>query len=151
MTEDPQVIGRLEGSNQDYGGPLYALPDFAIERPQYEQDDLWRFRVNSEDADNFNNALISIGDRSLTAEVHRYREASTRIAQLQRDIDQLQNQMWEAGALLSGSARCLEGAGALERIAEEWDKLTRHRRREEQDRRGERGRIPRAVRRGRRS
>ena len=47
-----------------------------------------------------------------------YRQVSSLIAILQRDIDRIQQRMWEVGALLEGSSRRLEAANALDRIEE---------------------------------
>ena len=59
-----------------------------------------------------------INDRTLSAEVYWYRQASSLIAILQHDIDRIQQRMWEAGALLEGASRRLEAANALDRIEE---------------------------------
>ena len=43
MEMDPQVVGRMEGDDQDYAGPLHATLDFTVDHPHYLADDLHRF------------------------------------------------------------------------------------------------------------
>ena len=80
MEMDPRVVGRMEGDDQDYAGPLHATPDFTVDRPHYLADDLHRFRSNTDETALFDAALEYITDRTLSAEVYRYRQASLLIA-----------------------------------------------------------------------
>ena len=60
MGPDPHVIGIIPGDRSQYGGPLYALPDHDLgERPRYAHDDLWRFKLGSDEKAHFDNALVS--------------------------------------------------------------------------------------------
>ena len=43
MEMDPRVVGRMEGDDQDYAGPLHATPDFTVDRPHYLADNLHQF------------------------------------------------------------------------------------------------------------
>ena len=73
MGPDPHVIGIIPGDRSQYGGPLYALPDHDLgEQPRYAHDDLWRFKLGSDDKACFDNALEYIHNLSLTAEVARF-------------------------------------------------------------------------------
>ena len=77
MGPDPHVIGIILGDRSQYGGPLYALPDHDLgERPWYAHDDLWRFKISTDEKARFDNALEYIHDLSLTAEVKQFQEAS---------------------------------------------------------------------------
>ena len=117
MGPDPHVVGIIPGDRSQYGGPLYALPDHDLgERPQYAHDDLWRFKIGSDERTRFDNALEYIHDLSLTAEVARFREASHLFFIYQEEIRKIEERMWEAGQLKDASARRLEGANALNRI-----------------------------------
>ena len=118
MEMDPQVVGLMEGDNQDYAGLLHATPDFTVDQPHYLADDLHRFRSNTDKMALFNATLEYINDRTLSAEVYQYQQASSLIAILQRDIDRIQQCMWEAGTLLEGASRHLEAANALDHIKE---------------------------------
>ena len=117
MGPDPHVIGIILGDRSQYGGPLYALPDHDLgERPQYAHDDLWCFKLGSDEKVHFDNALEYIHDLSLTVEVARFREASHLFFVYQEEICKIEEHMWEAGQLKDASARRLEGANALNRI-----------------------------------
>ena len=70
MGPDPHVIGIIPGDQSRYGGPLYALPDHGLgEQPQYAHDDLWHFKIGSDEKVRFDNVLEYIHDLSLTMEV----------------------------------------------------------------------------------
>ena len=118
MEMDPRVIGRVEGDDHDYVGPLHTTPDFTVDQPHYLADDLHRFRSNTDDTALFDAALEYINDLTLSAEVYQYQQASSLIAILQHDIDRIQHCMWEVGALLEGASCWLEAANALDRIEE---------------------------------
>ena len=117
MGTDPRIIGRIQGSNEDYGTPLYARPDYdVLERPRYGADDVWRLRWGADDAAIFDASLAFLGDRTLTAEIHRFRESGHIIAKLDADIQRLENWKWEVGCIQEASIRRLESANALERL-----------------------------------
>ena len=117
MGVDPCVVGRVRGSNVDYGAPLHAQPDYdAMEQPRYGMDDLWRFKWGSNNMAIFDASLDYLGDRSLTVEVHRFREAGRIIAQYKEDIRRLETRKWEAGCLQDVSIHCLKSANTLERL-----------------------------------
>ena len=126
MGPDPHVIGIIPGDRNQYGGPLYTLPDHDQgERPWYTQDDLWHFKYGANEQAQFNNALEHIHDLSLTAEVTHFREASCLFFIYQEEVRKIEERMWEAGQLKDASAQRLEGANALDRIeaaAEELDR-----------------------------
>jgi hypothetical protein len=72
MSIDPQVIGRRDGDEAEYGGPVYAQPDFGAEASRYAPDDLGRFKANVPESEAFDNALTFIHDCALIAEVYRF-------------------------------------------------------------------------------
>ena len=154
MEMDPQVVGQMEGDDQDYAGPLPTTPDFTVDRPRYLADDLHQFQGNTDETALFDAALEYINDWTLSAEVYRYRQASSLIVILQRDINRIQQRMWEAGALLEGSSRRLEAANVLDRIEEavvaQQQRQVQQAQREEQWRQGG-AQVERAECRGRRS
>ena len=79
-------------------------------------DDLWRLKWGSNNAAIFDASLEYLGDRSLTAEVHRFREAGRIVAQYEEDIRRLEIHKWEAGCLQDATIRHLESANVLERL-----------------------------------
>ena len=141
MGPGPHVVGIIPGDRSQYGGPLYALPDHDLgERPQYAHDDLWRFKIGSDEKARFDNALEFIHDLSLTAEVARFREASRLFFVYQEEIRKIEERMWEAGQLKDASARRLEGANALNRIESALQELDHRMTVQEEHIRTERGR-----------
>ena len=119
MGVDPHVIGMIPGDHNQYGGPLHAAPDHDQgERPWYAPDDLWQFKLGTDNSACFDTALDFIHDLSLTAEVLRFREMSSLFTRYQEDIRKLKVCMWEAGQMKDASVRRLEGANALYRIEE---------------------------------
>ena len=110
MGTDPHVIGRVQGSNEDYGAPLYARPDYdVLERPRYGTDDVWRLRWGVDDTAIFDASLTFLGDQTLTAEIHRFRESGHIIAELDTDIAWLENQKWEVGCIQEASVTSWQG------------------------------------------
>ena len=48
MGPDPHVIGMIPGDRNQYGGPLYTLPDHDQgEQPQYVHNNLWCFKYGA--------------------------------------------------------------------------------------------------------
>jgi hypothetical protein len=125
MSMNPQVVGRREGDTAEYGGPLHAQPDFDVEAPHYTPDDVGRFKANAAESEEFDAAWEFIHDRVLTAEVYRFRQSSMAVTGFKRDIELIQERMWEAGALMEASGRHLEGANALSRIEDASDERRR--------------------------
>ena len=119
MSNDPYVIGIVPGDDNHYGSALHAEPCYDIDqfqRPRYHTDDLWRLKYGADEAEEFDEALAFLHDRSLTAEVHRYREAGMLEASYKVDIKKLEDRMWAAGTMKEASVRRLERANALAQI-----------------------------------
>jgi hypothetical protein len=89
MSIDPQVIGRCDEHEAEYGGPVHAQPDFGAEASRYAPDNLGRFKANAPESEAFDNALTFIHDRALIAEVYCFRQASMAVIQFQRNIEQI--------------------------------------------------------------
>ena len=64
----------------------------------------------------FDVSLEFLGDRTLTAEIHRFRELGCIIAKLDADIERLDNQKWQVGCIQEASICHLESANALEQL-----------------------------------
>jgi hypothetical protein len=120
---NPQVIGRHDGDEAEYSGPVYAQPDFSAEASRYAPDDLGRFKANTPEVEAFDNVLMFIHDRALIAEVYRFCQASMAVTQFQHNIEQVQECMWQAGALMEAAARRLEGANSINRIEDAMEEL----------------------------
>ena len=117
MGTDPCVIGQVRGSNEDYGAPLYTQLDYeTLERPRYGMDDVWRLQWGADDVAIFDVSLAFLGDCTLTAEIHWFRELGRIIAELDADIAWLENRKWEAGCIQEASICHLKSANTLERL-----------------------------------
>jgi hypothetical protein len=64
-----------------------------------------------------------IHDHALVAEVYHFCQASMAVTQFQCNIEQIQEHMWEAGALMEAAARRLEGANSINRIEDAIEEL----------------------------
>ena len=130
MGADPHVIGMIPGDRNQYGGPLHATPDHDQgERPRYPPDDLWQFKISTDNSARFDLALNFIHNLSLTAEVSCFCETSSLFTQYQEDICKIETRMWEAGQRKDASARRLEGANTLHRIEEALVEINRRQQR----------------------
>jgi hypothetical protein len=117
MSDNPYVLGRIDGDTTIYGGLIEAEPDYDTDHlPVYTRDQLITFNADSAECPAIDAGLHILADNSLTAEVHRYRRATERIHELNVQILQLEQRMFELGRLKSASARALERANALDRI-----------------------------------
>ena len=109
MGTDPCVIGQVQGSDRDYGAPLYAQPDYnVLEHPWYSTDNMWRLRWGADDAAIFDASLTFLGDRTLMAEIHCFRESGWIIVELDADIAWLEDWKWQAGCIQEASIHCLK-------------------------------------------
>ena len=116
---DPHIIGMILGDRSQYGGPLHAIPNHDQgERPWYAYDDLWQFKIGTDNSALFDLALNFIHDLSLMAKVSCFCETLCLFTQYQEDICKLKVHMWEARQMKDASAHRLEGANALQRIEE---------------------------------
>ena len=79
-------------------------------------DNLWRFKWGSNDTAIFDASLKYLGDQSLMAEVHCFREAGWIIAQIKVDIKWLETHKWEVGCLQDTSICCLKSANVMEQL-----------------------------------
>jgi DNA-binding LytR/AlgR family response regulator len=84
------------------------------------------FKANAPESEAFDNVLMFIHDHALIAEVYRFCQASMAVTQFQRNIEQIQEHMWQAGALMEAAARRLEGANSINWIEDAMEELRRH-------------------------
>jgi hypothetical protein len=83
MSDNPYVLGRIDGDTTIYGGLIEAEPDYDTDHlPIYTRDQLATFHADSEQRLAIDAGLHIVGDNSLTAEVHRCRRATEQIFDL---------------------------------------------------------------------
>ena len=117
MTNDPYAYGMLTSVGEVYKGLIHAAPVLDITNvPRLGLEDLDSLRFNYTDASRIDNALARVGDKSLVAEVHRFRFIKKRFAELEEQMKTLEAEMW---ALQTRQRQCigrLEKADVLRRI-----------------------------------
>ena len=117
MTNDPYAYGMLSSTGEVYKGLIHAALVLDITHvPCLSPDDLVSLRFDYADASRIDNALARVGDRSLCAEVHRFRHIKKRFAELDEQMKALESEMW---ALQTQQRQCvgrLEKADILRRI-----------------------------------
>ena len=119
MGADPHVICMIPGDRNQYGDLLHATLDHdQEERPWYAPDNLWQFKIGTDNTAHFDLTLDFIHDLSLMAKVSHFCKTSCLFTQYQEDICKLEVCMWEARQMKDASTRRLEGANALHRIEE---------------------------------
>ena len=120
MTNDPYAYGMLDSTGEVYKGLIHAAPVLDITNvPRLGPDDLASLRFDYADASRIDNALARVGDKSLCAEVHRFRYIKKRFAELEEQMKTLEAEMW---ALQTRQRQCvgrLEKADVLRRINDE--------------------------------
>ena len=117
MTNDPYAFGMLNSTGEVYKGLIHAAPVLDLTRvPRLGAEDLASLRADYEDASRIDNALARVGDKSLCAEVHRFRCIKKRFGELEQQMKTLEAEMW---ALQTRQRQCvgrLEKADVLRRI-----------------------------------
>ena len=120
MTNDPYMYGMLNSTGEVFKGMIHAAPVLDITNvPCLTVEDLTTLRFDFPDATRINNALARVGDRSLVAEVHRFRHIKQRFAELAEQMKTLEEEMWMLQTKQRQCVGCLEKADVLRRINDE--------------------------------
>src|SRR6202012_5269968 len=116
---EPIVLGVIDESNYVYSKPLFATPQYSLSlRPKYPQEDLILFEAGYNERPKIDRVVKDTKDRSLEAEIHRYRVASMEEHRVTKRLEELEQTLGVIRSHKLGSIRRLEAAGALERIEE---------------------------------
>ena len=117
MTNDPYAYGMITSAGEVYKGLVHATPILDITHvPRLGAEDLQSLRFDYVDTSHIDNALACVGDKSLCAEVHRFRCIKRRFVELEEQMKTLESEMW---ALQTQQRQCvswLEKADVLRRI-----------------------------------
>ena len=74
MAADPFVLGICKDDLRQFGQPVYAVPDYdQSEMPIYSHDELLTLQAPEESEEVMAAAIKRINNRTLAAELHRYR------------------------------------------------------------------------------
>jgi hypothetical protein len=115
---NPFVEGRLSLNGPTYHSEIHAAPivDVDVPPPLITADILRLLDTNYMGRDRVDEALGEIGDRSLRAEVNRYRRLERKRKAFQESIRRLEDQMFTTDVERRMSTSRLEGARAMVRI-----------------------------------
>jgi hypothetical protein len=103
-----------------YQGDVHAAPDHNHSpTPDYTNEQLLRIRSDYRLCHEVDEALVQIGDQSLTAEVARYRSTMDGIQQIQKDIRDKEDKLYCLANTNRKSVGRLAGVHALAHISEE--------------------------------
>ena len=120
MGVNPTVEGCMQKGSPVYLGEVHAAPDFDHgETPQYEHEQRRHLLSNYVQRHEVDDALERIGDKSLIAEVARYRRTMDALERLQREIREREEQLYCVGNDNRKCVRRLERAQVLARVFEE--------------------------------
>jgi hypothetical protein len=118
---NPFVEGRLSLNGPTYHSKIHAMPivDIDILPPPISADILRLLDTDYMGHDNMDEAIGEIGDRSLRAEVNRYRRLERKRRSFQESIRRLEDQMFTTDVERRMCVSRLEAARAMVRIQAE--------------------------------
>jgi hypothetical protein len=120
MGVNPVVWGCMYKGGVVYQGDVHATPDRDHSpTPDYTNEQLLRLRSDYQLRHEVDEALEQIGDKSLSAEVARFRGMMDRIQRIQKEIWDKEDELYCLANTNWKSVRRLAEAHALARIAEE--------------------------------
>ena len=120
MGVNPTVEGCMQRGSPVYLGEVHATPDFDHgDTPQYEHEQRRHLLSNYARRQEVDEALERIGDKSLLAEVARFRGTMDALERLQREIREREEQLYCVGNDNRKCVRRLERAQVMARIFEE--------------------------------
>ena len=139
MTSNPYVVARLTANGPDYRGELHATPYNGAEEVEPLTDEATRMlEPDFLAAEHVINALRRMNDRTLWAEVIRYRAKVSEIDKIQVQQEDLQRRCYMVGLEMGLSRQRLQEARTVQRIIEDMVQDTRINQQSRQ--RGQRGR-----------
>jgi hypothetical protein len=121
MGINPTVVGCMYKGGVVYQGDVHAAPshDHGDRVPDYTHEQLCHFRSDYTVRDEVDEVLEHIGDKSLLAEVSRFRGMMDAMKRLQDEIREREDELYCCGNDNCKCVRCLERARALRRVFEE--------------------------------
>ena len=87
MIDDPFVLAIISGNPRVYRQALHITPRISgYQCPRYDPSDLVIFRARHDRRNTIDDAVYGLGDKSATAEVHRWRNLMIRRAKVEREL-----------------------------------------------------------------
>ena len=126
MTSNPYVIARLTTNGPDYRGELHATPYNGAEEVEPLTDEAMRMlEPDFPAAEHISDALRRMGDRTLWAEVIRYRAKVAEIDRIRVQREELQRWCYMVGLEMGLSRQRLQDAHAVQCIIKDMVQDTR--------------------------
>ena len=126
MTSNPYVIARITANGPDYQGELHVTPYNGTEEVKPLTDEAMRMlEPDFPAAEHVSNALRRMGDRTLWAEVIRYRAKISEVNRIRVQREELQRWCYMVGLEMGLSRQRLQEARAVQRIIEDMVQDTR--------------------------
>ena len=120
MGVNPTVEGCMQRGSPVYLGEVHAAPNFDHgDAPQYEHEQCRHLLSNYVRRQEVDDVLERIGDKSLLAEVARFRGTMDALERVQREIREREEQLYCIGNDNRKCVRCLEQAQVLACVFEE--------------------------------
>ena len=141
MTSNPYIIACLTANGPDYRGELHATPYNGPEEVEPLTDEAMRMlEPDFPAAEHVSNALRRMNDRSLWAEVIRYRAKVSEIDRIRVQREELQCRCYMVGLEMGLCWQRLQDARAVQHIIEDMVQDTRTNQQSRQRRQRGRGR-----------
>ena len=93
MTNNPYTLGKLESNGPTYMGEIHASPQHDYPEKSLHVEDLQELLPSWHKYHDVNDVLVLLHDRSLQAEVHRYRYLMGHLAQLDAQMATIEGEM----------------------------------------------------------
>ena len=120
MTNNPYIVARLTANGPDYRGELHATPYAGTESIDTLTDEAMRMlEPEFLAAELVSDSLRRMGDRTLWAEVIRYRARFAEIDHIRVQQEELQRRCYLAGLEMGFSRHRLQDARVVQRIIED--------------------------------
>ena len=120
MGVNPTVEGCMQRGSPVYLGEVHAAPDFDHgDAPDYSHEQRRHLLSNYSRRHEVDDALERIGDKSLIAEVARFRGTMDTLERLQQEIRDRKDRLYCVGNDNRKCVRRLERAHVLQRVFEE--------------------------------
>ena len=144
MTSNPYIVARLTANGPDYRGELHVTPYAGMELINALTDEAVRMlEPDFPIADLVSNSLCRMGDRTLWAEVIRYRAHVSEIDRIRVQWEELQRRCYLAGLEMGLSRQRLQDTRAVQWILEDMvqdQRINQQQQVRQQGQRGGRGR-----------
>ncbi len=117
MIDDPFVLAIIQGNPHVYGQALHITPHISDhQRPQYDPSDLVIFRAQHDRRNTIDDTVHNLGDKTATAEVHRWRNLMIQRAKVERELKNVLQETCDIGEEQEQIQARMESANLLAQL-----------------------------------